>query len=63
MIQVREELVDRSTKFRRLSDSTRLANYDLPDKDFAPGTFVLVLIHYAMYLFIPRQWVAPFIQN
>ena len=42
MIQVQEELIGRSTKFRRLADSTRLANYDLPDKDFTPGTFVLI---------------------
>ena len=42
MIRTQEQLIDRSTKFRRLADSTRLANHDLPDKDFSPGTFVLI---------------------
>ena len=42
MLEVQEELISRATKYRKLADSTRLANYDLPDKDFAPNTFVLI---------------------
>ena len=42
MIKMQELLINRSTALRLLADQRRLANHDLPESDFAPGSLVLV---------------------